>query len=278
MRFNGLSFIKRPWGVFVLGINMLIVLSPAKTLDFETPVATLEHSTASLLSQSELLIERCQKLSMQDIASLMKVSDKIAGLNVARFAQWKLPFSIDNARQALFAFKGDVYTGLQAETLAPNTLTYAQQHLRILSGLYGLLKPLDLMMAYRLEMGTKLDNFRGANLYQFWGSMVTKAVNDALQAQGDKLLVNLASNEYFKAVKKKELQGTIITPIFKDQKNGQYKVISFYAKKARGLMARYILENELTDIEQLKGFDVDGYYFVPADSSATDLVFYRDEK
>jgi cytoplasmic iron level regulating protein YaaA (DUF328/UPF0246 family) len=257
---------------------MLIVLSPAKTLDFETPATTPEYSQSSLLSESELLIERCQKLSMQDIASLMKVSDKIAGLNVARFADWKLPLTQDNAKQALFAFKGDVYTGLQAETLEPKVLSYAQQHLRILSGLYGLLKPLDLMLAYRLEMGIKLDNFRGANLYQFWGSIVTTAVNEALKEQGDELLINLASNEYFKAVKKKELKGQIITPIFKDQKNGQYKVISFYAKKARGLMARYILENELTDIEQLKTFDVDGYYFVPADSTATDLVFYRDEK
>ncbi|PKG38811.1 peroxide stress protein YaaA [Psychromonas sp. Urea-02u-13] len=257
---------------------MLIVLSPAKTLDFETIAPTPEYSQASLLSQSELLIDRCQKLSMQDIASLMKVSDKIAGLNVARFADWQQPLTLDNAKQALFAFKGDVYTGLQAETLAPSVLTYAQQHLRILSGLYGLLKPLDLMLAYRLEMGTKLDNFRGANLYQFWGSMVTSEVNKALQEQGDSILVNLASNEYFKAVKKKELLGQIITPIFKDQKNGQYKVISFYAKKARGLMARYILENEITEVEQLKEFDVDGYYFLPADSSVTDLVFYRDEK
>ena len=257
---------------------MLIVLSPAKTLDFETPISTSEYSQATLLQESELLIERCQQLSMQDIASLMKVSDKIAGLNVARFADWALPLTTDNARQALFAFKGDVYTGLQAETLASKTLTYAQQHLRILSGLYGLLKPLDLMLAYRLEMGTKLDNLRGTNLYQFWGSLVTEAVNSALQAQGDQLLINLASNEYFKAVKKKELQGEIITPIFKDQKNGQYKVISFYAKKARGLMARYILENELTEIEELKKFTVDGYYFVAADSTETDLVFYRDEK
>lgn len=257
---------------------MLIVLSPAKTLDFETVASTADYSQATLLSESELLIDRCQKLSMQDIASLMKVSDKIAGLNVARFADWQLPLTLNNAKQALFAFKGDVYTGLQAETLAPKTLNYAQQHLRILSGLYGLLRPLDLMLAYRLEMGTKLDNLRGTNLYQFWGSLVTQEVNKALQAQGDSVLINLASNEYFKAVKKKELKGQVITPIFKDQKKGQYKVISFYAKKARGLMARYILENEITDIEQLKTFDVEGYYFVEADSNATDLVFYRDEK
>jgi len=257
---------------------MLIVLSPAKTLDFETPALTSEYSQSSLLSESELLIERCQQLSMQDIASLMKVSDKIAGLNVARFADWKLPLTTDSAKQALFAFKGDVYTGLQAESLDPKTLSYAQQHLRILSGLYGLLKPLDLMLAYRLEMGTRLDNLRGTNLYQFWGSLLTNAINDALQAQGDQVLINLASNEYFKAVKKKELKGKIITPTFKDQKNGQYKVISFYAKKARGLMARYILENELTDIEELKKFNVDGYYFMAADSTESDLVFYRDEK
>jgi len=257
---------------------MLIVLSPAKTLDFENVAPTPEFSQALLLAESELLIKRCQQLSMQDIASLMKVSDKIAGLNVARFADWKQPLTLDNAKQALFAFKGDVYTGLAAESLAPKVLTYAQAHLRILSGLYGLLKPLDLMLAYRLEMGTKLDNLRGTNLYQFWGSLVTEEVNKALVAQGDSTLINLASNEYFKAVKKKEIKGQIITPIFKDQKNGQFKVISFYAKKARGLMARYILENEVTEIEQLKEFDVDGYYFVKADSSETDLVFYRDEK
>ncbi|PKF63087.1 peroxide stress protein YaaA [Psychromonas sp. psych-6C06] len=257
---------------------MLIVLSPAKTLDFETPSPTEEYSQPTLLSESELLIKRCQQLSMQDIASLMKVSDKIAGLNVARFADWKLPLTTDTAKQALFAFKGDVYTGLEAQTLSAEAVTYAQQHLRILSGLYGLLKPLDLMLAYRLEMGTKLNNLRGANLYQFWGSIVTDSVNEALNAQDDQILVNLASNEYFKAVKKKALNGKIITPIFKDQKNGQYKVISFYAKKARGLMARYILENQITDIEKLKAFTVDGYYFVAADSTPTDLVFYRDEK
>ncbi len=257
---------------------MIIVLSPAKTLDFETPAITTEYSQASLLSESELLIEQCQKLSMQEIASLMKVSDKIAGLNVARFADWQLPLTIEHAKQALFAFKGDVYTGLQAETLSSTTLMYAQQHLRILSGLYGLLKPLDLMLAYRLEMGTKLDNLRGTNLYQFWGSLVTNAVNDALQAQGDKLLINLASNEYFKVIKKKELVAQIITPIFRDQKKGQYKVISFYAKKARGLMARYLLENEISDLEGLKTFTLDGYYFVSENSTATDLVFHRDER
>ncbi|MCG6200766.1 peroxide stress protein YaaA [Psychromonas antarctica] len=256
---------------------MLVVLSPAKTLDYESPAPLSTFSLPELLSHSQRLINRCLTLSMQEIASLMKVSDKIAGLNVARFNEWSTPFTLDNAKQAIFAFQGDVYTGLQAQTLGSETLDYAQNHLRILSGLYGLLKPLDLMQAYRLEMGTRLDNERGTNLYQFWGGEITQRLNTALQAQDDNLLINLASNEYFKAVKKKELNGIIITPVFKDQKRGQYKVISFYAKKARGLMARYILEQQLNDIEQLKAFAVNGYYFVESESTETELVFYRDE-
>jgi len=258
---------------------MIVVISPAKTLDFETSATTSKFTQSNLLAESQLLINRCQKLSMQDIASLMKVSDKIAGLNVARFTEWKTPLSLEeNAKQCLFAFKGDVYTGLEAETLSEKTLQYAQNNLRILSGLYGLLRPLDLMLAYRLEMGTRLDNERGTNLYQFWGNIITDKLNEQLLAQASPCLVNLASNEYFKAVKEKALKATVITPIFKDQKNGQYKIISFYAKKARGLMARYILENEITDIEQLKQFTVAGYYFVAAASSATELVFQRDEQ
>ena len=258
---------------------MIVVISPAKTLDFETPSTTAEFTQAKLLEQSQLLINRCQQLSMQDIGSLMKVSDKIAGLNVARFTQWKTPLSLDNsAKQSLFAFKGDVYTGLDAETLSDKTLSYAQKNLRILSGLYGLLCPLDLMLAYRLEMGTRLDNERGSNLYQFWGDLITDLLNESLVRESSEYLINLASNEYFKAVNKKQLNATIITPIFKDQKNGQYKVISFYAKKARGLMTRYIMENEITDIEQLKSFSVAGYYFVEAASNETDLVFQRDEQ
>lgn len=256
---------------------MLVVLSPAKTLDVETPAPVSTFSQPDLLEESQLLINRCQQLSMQDIASLMKVSDKIAGLNVARFSQWQRPFSLDNAKQALFAFQGDVYTGLQAESLTAESVEYAQRHLRILSGLYGLLRPLDLMQAYRLEMGTKLDNQRGTNLYQFWGALITQALNKALQAQGDNLLINLASNEYFKSVQKKGLNGQIITPVFKDQKNGKYKVVSFYAKKARGLMARYIIEQQIRSLDKLKAFDSAGYYFVASESCATELVFYRDE-
>lgn len=258
---------------------MLVLISPAKTLDFETPATTNQFSEASLLEHSQLLINRCQQLSMQDIASLMKVSDKIAGINVARFAEWKTPFSLESdAKQALFAFKGDVYTGLDAETLSEQALSYAQQHLCMLSGLYGVLRPLDLMLPYRLEMGIRLDNERGNNLYQFWGDIITDLLNEKLAGLDTDKIVNLASNEYFKSVKKKGLKAQVITPIFKDQKNDQYKVISFYAKKARGLMARYILENEITDIEQLKGFDAEGYYFVEAASTETDLVFYRDQQ
>ena len=258
---------------------MLIVLSPAKTLDFETVAPSVEFSQGTLLAESERLIKKCQTLSIDDIASLMKVSDKIATLNEARFKAWKLPLTLDNhAKQALFAFQGDVYTGLQAQTLSKKTLTYAQQHLRMLSGLYGVLRPLDLMLAYRLEMGVRLENSRGINLYKFWGTRVSEEINKALSAQGDNLLINLASNEYFKVLKNKALTARVITPIFKDQKNGQYKVISFYAKKARGLMARYILENEVTDIAQLKDFCVDGYYFVEQENSENELLFYRNER
>lgn len=257
---------------------MLIVVSPAKTLDYESELPTGEFSLPELTEHSQQLIEVCRQLSPVDIASLMKVSDKIAGLNAARFEQWRPKFDLDNSRQAIFAFKGDVYTGLDAATLGEETLEYAQSHLRMLSGLYGVLKPLDLMQPYRLEMGTKLANPRGSNLYQFWGDIITDKINLALNKQGDNILVNLASNEYFKAVKPKAVDGTIVTPIFKDEKNGQFKVISFYAKKARGMMARYILQNRITTIDGLKDFDSDGYFFVADESSATELVFKRHEQ
>lgn len=257
---------------------MLIVVSPAKTLDYESELPTGEFSLPELTEHSQQLIEVCRQLSPVDIASLMKVSDKIAGLNAARFEQWRPTFDLDNSRQAIFAFKGDVYTGLDAATLGEETLEYAQSHLRMLSGLYGVLKPLDLMQPYRLEMGTKLANPRGSNLYQFWGDIITDKINLALNKQGDNILVNLASNEYFKAVKPKAVDGTIVTPIFKDEKNGQFKVISFYAKKARGMMARYILQNRITTIDGLKDFDSAGYFFVADESSATELVFKRHEQ
>ncbi|MCS0352588.1 peroxide stress protein YaaA [Vibrio ordalii] len=257
---------------------MLIVVSPAKTLDYESPLVTSKYTQPELIDHSAQLIDVCRQLTPADISALMKVSDKIAGLNVARFAQWSPTFTLDNARPAILAFKGDVYTGFEAETLSDAGFEHAQQHLRMLSGLYGVLKPLDLMQPYRLEMGTRLGNPRGANLYQFWGDIITDKLNQALKEQGDDVLINLASNEYFKAVNPKKLKGSIITPVFKDCKKGQYKVISFYAKKARGMMARYIIDKQISSVEQLAQFDSAGYYFVEQESSATELVFKREEQ
>jgi cytoplasmic iron level regulating protein YaaA (DUF328/UPF0246 family) len=261
----------------MIGLTMLLVVSPAKNLDYDSPLPTNKFTMPSMLAHSEELISICKKLTPADISSLMGVSDKIAGLNTARFTQWSMPFTVDNARPAMLAFNGDVYTGLDAKTLSEGDFDFAQQHMRILSGLYGLLKPLDLMQPYRLEMGTRLVNERGTNLYQFWGDVITNAVNQALAEQGDKVLINLASTEYFKSVKKKNLAGDIITPAFKDWKNGQYKMISFYAKKARGLMARYIIENRITEIEQLKSFDVAGYQYSADLSQGNDWFFTRKE-
>jgi cytoplasmic iron level regulating protein YaaA (DUF328/UPF0246 family) len=257
---------------------MLIVVSPAKNLDYESPLATTEYSQPVLLEHSAELIERCVQLTPADLSSLMGISDKLAGLNAARFTQWRQPFTTENARQAVLAFNGDVYTGLDAATFSDTDFAFAQQHLRILSGLYGLLKPLDLMQAYRLEMGTKLDNNRGKNLYEFWGNIITDKVNQAMAAQGDNILINLASTEYFKSVKKKQLNGEIITPAFKDWKNGQYKMISFFAKKARGLMARFIIQNQITELEQLKGFNLDGYEFNAELTKGNDFVFTRRQE
>ncbi|NMP15031.1 peroxide stress protein YaaA [Thalassotalea sp. Y01] len=254
---------------------MLIVVSPAKNLDYESELVTEKYSQPDLLEYSQELIDRCIELTPAQIGSLMSISDKLSGLNAARFAEWSQPFSPDNARPAVLAFNGDVYTGLDAKSFTETDFDFAQQHLRILSGLYGLLKPLDLMQAYRLEMGTKLDNKRGKNLYEFWGTVITDKLNQAIAAQGDDVLINLASNEYFKSVKKKQLQANIITPAFKDWKNGQYKMISFFAKKARGLMARYIIDKQITDLEQLKQFDVDGYGYNDAMSTPTEPVFTR---
>ncbi|WP_404340902.1 peroxide stress protein YaaA [Pseudoalteromonas mariniglutinosa] len=258
---------------------MITVISPAKNLDYDTPTNTDKFTQPELLEHSEELMSVCRELTPTQIASLMKISDKLAGLNAARFSEWSQPFTIDNAKQAIFAFNGDVYGGLDAATLTAAQLDYAQSHLRILSGLYGVLKPLDLMQAYRLEMGTKLDNPRGKNLYAFWGSIIAEKLNHVLSAQDSKYLVNLASNEYFKAVDKKALNGQIITPHFKDCKNGQFKVISFYAKKARGMMARYIIENKITQLSDLKAFDIAGYYFSEeATTKALEPVFLRDEQ
>ena len=254
---------------------MLTVISPAKTLDFDSEPHTTTHSQPAFLKQSQQLINELKKLTATDIASLMKLSDKLSGLNAARFQEWQTPFSLDNAKQAVLAFKGDVYTGLDAETLDDKGLAFAQQHLRILSGLYGVLKPLDLMQAYRLEMGTKFANKKGKNLYQFWGSQLREFL-EADPAMKDGILINLASNEYFKATEAKKLNARIITPVFKDWKNGQYKMISFYAKKARGLMTRYMIDHQINQPEQLKDFDTDGYRYSDDMSDGDNWVFIRD--
>ena len=257
---------------------MLMVISPAKTLDFESPLATQTFTQSALLDKSQRLIDIARQLSPAQIASLMSISDKLAMLNVERFNAWQPPFSPDNARQAILAFKGDVYTGLQAETFSEQDFSYAQSHLRMLSGLYGVLRPLDLMQPYRLEMGIKLANPAGNDLYHFWGETITETLNAALAAQGDDVLINLASDEYFKAVKVKSLNARIIKPVFLDEKNGRYKVISFYAKKARGLMSRFVIENQIATPEGLTAFAVDGYRFDAAASNDSELVFRRAEQ
>jgi len=257
---------------------MLMVISPAKTLDFSSPLATQRFTQPALLEKSQQLIDVARDLSPAQIASLMSISDKLAHLNAERFNSWQPDFTLENARQAILAFKGDVYTGLQAETFSEADFDFAQQHLRMLSGLYGVLRPLDLMQPYRLEMGIKLASPAGKDLYSFWGDLLTEHLNAALQAQGDEVLINLASDEYFRAVKPKLLQGRLIKPVFLDEKNGAFKVISFYAKKARGLMSRYIIQHRLTDPAALKQFDVDGYFFDAEASSENELVFKRYEQ
>lgn len=254
---------------------MLMVVSPAKDLDLTPLSEQYAFTQPRLLNQAKQLVDICQQLTPADLASLMSISDKLAGLNAARFAQWQAPFTLDNAKAALFMFNGDVYQGLDATSLSAEDVVFSQQHLRILSGLYGVLRPLDLMQAYRLEMGTKLANNAGKNLYDFWGETVTKELNTQLESLNSQTLVNLASQEYFKAVKPKLLKANIITPVFKDFKNGQYKIISFYAKKARGLMARYAIQQRVTAAEQLKQFNLAGYAFSAEQSTAKDYVFLR---
>lgn len=257
---------------------MLILISPAKTLDYQSKLATTRYTQPELLEYSQQLIARAKKLSAPQISSLMGISDKLADLNATRFHDWHPDFTPDNARQAILAFKGDVYTGLEAENFSEADFDFAQQHLRMLSGLYGVLRPLDLMQPYRLEMGIRLENEKGKDLYSFWGNTITEKLNDALAAQGDNVVVNLASDEYFKSVKPKNLNAEIIKPVFLDEKNGKFKVISFYAKKARGLMSRYIIENRLTTPSQLAGFDCEGYFFDKDASEKGEMVFKRHQQ
>ncbi|MGD8911757.1 MAG: peroxide stress protein YaaA [Candidatus Thiodiazotropha sp.] len=254
---------------------MLITLSPAKTLDYETPPATTTHSKPAFLKQSRDLVSNLRNYSAMDLAELMKLSIKLSELNFDRYHNWKTPFTLKNAKQAALAMKGDVYSGLDAETLDEEGFNFAQQHLRILSGLYGVLRPLDLMQPYRLEMGTKLPNERGKDLYAFWGEQITQAINKDLKAQGDDILINLASNEYFKSIKPKRIQGRIITPQFKEKKDAGYRMIGVFAKRARGLMSRYIIDNRLQDPIDIQGFDREGYGYNKSLSKDDQWVFTR---
>ena len=261
---------------------MILVISPAKALDYETPPTTATFTQPDFLDQSAELIDILREKSPAQIAELMSLSDQLSSLNVARYASWSRPFAPDNAKQALLAFNGDVYEGLDATSLTEADLAWAQDHLRILSGLYGVLRPLDLMQAYRLEMGTRLASPRGKNLYEFWGERITDELNRLLapeeEAGRERVLVNLASDEYFKSVKPKKLKGRIVTPVFEDWKGGRYKIISFYAKRARGLMSRYVITRRIDEVEALQGFDAEGYAFAADASDADTLVFRRREE
>lgn len=256
---------------------MLIVISPAKTLDFSSTPITAKASKPSMLNESAELVDIMRTYGPDDLVTLMGISHKLGVLNYERYMNWVLPFNKHNAKQALLAFRGDVYSGLNADAFDDNDFEFAQQHLSILSGLYGALRPLDFIQPYRLEMGTKLTTPKGNNLYQFWGDKPTKALNKQLKALGSTTLINLASNEYFKVINTSQLQAEIITPVFKDYKNEKYKIISFYAKKARGLMSAYIIKNRISNIEKLKDFGAAGYKFDRATSTNTEWVFLRKE-
>ena len=263
---------------FKAEIIMFFVLSPAKNLNEKDPSPVSSFTLPDLLPEAEILMQELRQLAPQQIAELMHVSDKIALLNAERNAAWHTPFTPENAKQAVFMFNGDVYEGIAADTLKPEQIDYLQQHVRLLSGLYGVLRPLDLMQPYRLEMGTAFANSRGKNLYEFWGDKITDLLNQTLKQASSDVLINLASQEYFKSVNTKKLNARLITPIFKDEKNGKYKIISFYAKRARGLMVRYAAEHCITDPEMLKNFDYEGYSFNEAASNEAEWVFMREEQ
>jgi cytoplasmic iron level regulating protein YaaA (DUF328/UPF0246 family) len=256
---------------------MIIVLSPAKSLDYETPPHVAKHTIPDFVDDAAQLIDQLRRYSPQHIASLMDISDALAHLNFQRYADWSREFSLDNAKQAVLAFNGDVYEGFDAKTLSAADLDYAQRHVRVLSGLYGVLRPLDLLQPYRLEMGTRLPNPRGKDLYAFWGERIADALNAQLRRNkgGARVIVNCASTEYFKSVRRKRLEAPVVTPVFEDWKGGRYKIISFYAKRARGLMARYAVEQRIDSPEKLKDFAVDGYAFDAAASNDSTFVFRR---
>jgi len=256
---------------------MIVLLSPAKSMDYDSPLLTKRSTQPRFIEQSAELMSQLRKLPVGEVGKLMSISDKLAQLNHDRFASWEPEFTLKNSRPAILAFTGDVYQGMELERWSAADFTTAQKRVRILSGLYGLLRPLDLMQPYRLEMGTKFANKGGKNLYEFWGESLTEVINVDLKKSGSGIVVNLASNEYFSAVKPKGLVGELITPVFKDEKNGKYKIISFYAKKARGMMADFIVRGNVTDAEALQKFKTAGYKFNKAESDEKTLVFLRKE-
>ena len=255
---------------------MLILLSPAKTLDYSIHSKS-NHTAPQFLKQSSKLIKILRQKEPKDIASLMGLSDKLASLNFDRYQSWKASKTLsDDAKPSVLVFKGDVYQGLSADTFNTKQLKFSQKHLRILSGLYGILKPMDLIKPYRLEMGTKLVTDKGKNLYEFWGNAIQKNIINELDEQKSDLVINLASKEYFSVIGKMPEYLNVVSPAFRDFKNGKYKIISFYAKRARGLMARWIIENNIKDFERLSEFNVDGYYYSSKESSVNEPVFLRD--
>ena len=255
---------------------MITLLSPAKTLDYESPLPVKDFSVPGNLRQSKQLIKALRKKDPQDLSDLMGLSEKLANLNFERNMNWEPPVKhSDDIRQAIFAFKGDVYTGLSAYSLKKSDINFLDKHVRILSGLYGILKPLDLMSPYRLEMGTKLETSEGKDLYEFWGQEITNSINESISTHKSKYILNLASVEYFSSVKKDLLNGEVISPVFKDYKNGKYKIISFFAKKARGSMTRYLVENRIDSPKDISGFDYDGYKYSKSESTEYSPVCLR---
>lgn len=259
---------------------MLVLLSPAKSLDYESPRATSKYSMPQFLEEAQELIKELRTYSEEGLQKLMKISPELAALNLERYQKFSRPFTEENARQAILTFDGDVYTDFRLSEYGDKEFEFLQRHVRILSGLYGLLRPLDLMQAYRLEMGTRLKTKRGKNLYEFWGEKIKKAVEEALEEQGDDIVLNLASDEYFKSVVEKELKARVLDVKFLDfnPKNGKYRPITFYLKRLRGTMTDYMVRHQLRDPEDLKGFNEQGYYFSDGESTAETFVFLRDEK
>ena len=258
---------------------MIVTLSPSKSLDYDSPLATERYTQPDFLDDAQALVDILRGYDVEGLGELMGISENLSELNVERFQSWSRPFTPDNARQALLAFDGDVYTDIGTDSYDEDDFAFAQDHVRTLSGLYGLLRPLDLIQPYRLEMGTRLENSRGKNLYAFWGARIARALNEALAKQGDDVVVNLASKEYFKAIDQSALDARIVTPVFQQlRKNGDYRIVAIYAKRARGTMTDWIVRHRITEPAELAEFAEDGYRYDAEASTEDDFVFLRDEK